>query len=149
MTTTDPELLAAQARRNGEPDQEPQKVTLSEESIDKAADQIIELSAKTVGPDARFKLRNLLKFYASKPKPFTACVHDNMKRFGPGRTEAVCATLKDIIRGTTNWRKGGGHHAALSSDVESFEVDDEVAEILLSIPDDKLSEIEAEVVVNG
>jgi len=31
------------------------------------------------------------------------CVKDNRKRFGP-RTEAVCATLKDIIRGGTDWR---------------------------------------------
>lgn len=34
------------------------------------------------------------------------CVRDNRKRFGP-RAEAVCAVLKDIIRGTTKWR---GHN---------------------------------------
>jgi hypothetical protein len=34
------------------------------------------------------------------------CVKDNMSRFGPGRTEAVCATLKDTIKGNKNWRKG-------------------------------------------
>jgi hypothetical protein len=28
------------------------------------------------------------------------------RRFGPGRTEAVCATLKDTIKGNKNWRKG-------------------------------------------
>ena len=60
--------------------------------------------ANTVGPDARHKLRFLLRYYAKKPHPFTACVHDNMKRFGPNRTERVCATVKDIIRGTTHWR---------------------------------------------
>ena len=60
--------------------------------------------AETVGPDARHKLRFLLRYYAKKDHPFTACVHDNMKRFGPNRTERVCATLKDVIRGTTHWR---------------------------------------------
>lgn len=60
--------------------------------------------AAPVGPHAKVKLRNLLKYYAKKPHPFTACVRDNMKRFGPGRTEAVCATLKDVIRGRKDWR---------------------------------------------
>lgn len=61
------------------------------------------LSAKDVGPRERKQLSGLLKYYAKKPHPFRACVRDNRKRFGPG-TEAVCATLKDIIRGTTHWR---------------------------------------------
>ena len=60
-------------------------------------------SAKDVGPEARAKLKGLLQHYAKKKHPFTACVRDNRKRFGPG-AEAVCATLKDIIRGTTYWR---------------------------------------------
>lgn len=66
----------------------------------------IALAAKTVGPSARFKLRHLLAFYAKKKHPFTACVRDNTKRFGPERAKEVCATLKDIIMGTTKWRKG-------------------------------------------
>ena len=66
------------------------------------------LSSKNVGPEARYKLRNLLKYYAKKPHPFRACVRDNRKRFGPG-TERVCATLKDIIRGTTHWRNNKEH----------------------------------------
>jgi hypothetical protein len=37
------------------------------------------------------------------------CVKDNLGRFGPGRTEAVCATLKDVIKGNKNWRKGGAN----------------------------------------
>lgn len=60
--------------------------------------------ANTVGPHARRQLKGLLRYYAKKDHPFTSCVHDNMKRFGPNRTEKVCATLKDIIRGTTHWR---------------------------------------------
>ena len=31
---------------------------------------------------------------------------DNMKRFGPGKTEGLCATLKDIIRQNVHWRHG-------------------------------------------
>lgn len=58
---------------------------------------------KAVTPEAKKKLRGLLKYYAKKPHPFTACVRDNRKRFGP-RAEQVCAVLKDIIRGTTKWR---------------------------------------------
>lgn len=66
----------------------------------------LQLSAKTVGPHARKKLMPLLKYYAKKPHPFTACYRDNRKRFGPHGAAQVCATLKDIIRGTTKWRKG-------------------------------------------
>lgn len=58
---------------------------------------------KAVSPAAKQKLKGLLKYYAKKPHPFTACVNDNRKRFG-NRAENVCAVLKDIIRGTTKWR---------------------------------------------
>lgn len=82
----------------------------------------IALSAKTVGPSAKFKLRHLLAFYAKKKHPFTACVRDNRKRFGP-RAEEVCATLKDIIMGTTKWRKG---RQTLSEDeIDNIEISDE------------------------
>lgn len=80
----------------------------------------VALAAKTVGPSARFKLRHLLAFYAKKKHPFTACVRDNTKRFGPERAKQVCATLKDIIMGTTKWRKG---RQTLSEDeVDSIEI---------------------------
>lgn len=70
----------------------------------------VALSAKTVTPDERKHLAPLLKFYAKKPHPFTACVKDNRKRFGP-KTEAYCAVLKDLIVGNTKWRHGGNHTA--------------------------------------
>ncbi len=76
-----------------------ESVELTEEALD-----ALLLSAKTVTPAARKKLKGLLKYYAKKPHPFRACVRDNMKRFGPGKTEAYCAVLKDLIRGTTKWR---------------------------------------------
>jgi len=71
--------------------------------------QVVIASSKDVGPEARRKLRGLIKYYMSKPHPFTACVKDNTKRFGKEGAERVCATLKDIGSGTTKWRKGGRH----------------------------------------
>lgn len=68
-----------------------------------AIDKIFLSNADRVGPKAKKQLSGLLKYYARKPHPFTACVNDNRKRFGP-RAENVCAVLKDIIRGTTKWR---------------------------------------------
>lgn len=61
----------------------------------------------TVGAHARDKLHNLIAYYMKKPHPFTACVRDNTKRFGPDGADKVCATLKDIGMGTTHWRGRG------------------------------------------
>lgn len=99
--------------------------------------------ADTVGPEARHKLRFLLRYYAKKDHPFTACVHDNMKHFGPNRTERVCATLKDIIRGTTHWRghpelDHGAPGAIAASDEQPPVIDEEVANFLLSLSDSDL-----------
>ncbi len=99
--------------------------------------------ASTVGPDKRHKLRGLLRYYAKKDHPFTACVNDNMKRFGPNRTEKVCATLKDIIRGTTHWRghpelDHGAPGAIAASDEQPPEIDFEIAELLLSLSESDL-----------
>lgn len=74
------------------------------------------LDAESVGPAARAKLKGILKHYAGKPHPFTTCVRDNTKRFGKERAERVCATLKDIVRGTTKWR--GEDQTKLSADDE-------------------------------
>lgn len=83
-----------------------------EEALNKSIDAHINAKlakvqlAAPISPKARVKLRDILKKYAKDPHPFKACVRDNMKRFGPGRTEAVCATLKDTIKGRKDWRKG-------------------------------------------
>lgn len=99
---TDASLLAAQAARED---------LLLDQAIEGRLSLIFSKSehpgvsqANTVGPHARHQLKGLLRYYAKKDKPFTSCVADNMKRFGPNRTEKVCATLKDVIRGTTHWR---------------------------------------------
>jgi len=106
------------------------------------------LSSKDVTPKERYQLRNLLKYYAKKPKPFTACVRDNTKRFGPDGAKRVCATLKDIIRGTTKWRKGGKSDKGtaglkgLSEDYEPVpEINTRLAEILDSITEQELGEL--------
>lgn len=58
-----------------------------------------------VSPEDRERLHGIVEHYRKDPHPFRACVKDNRKRFGPG-TEAVCATIKDIIEGNTFWRQG-------------------------------------------
>jgi hypothetical protein len=100
----------------------------------------ILLSAKTVGPAARQKLSGLLKYYAKKKHPFRACVKDNMKRFGPGRTEAVCATLKDLMMGTTKWRNNK-RFAGSDNFSDNYVITDEVADLLLSISNEDLEDI--------
>ena len=65
----------------------------------------------TADPRKMGYLRFLLKHYAKFPHPWHQCVHDNMKRFGPGKTEALCGVLKDTIRQTTYWRHGKHGHS--------------------------------------
>ena len=129
---SDAQLLQAQQDRDD-------RVLLAE--IDSRLDVL--LSAKDVGPEARSHLRALLAHYAKNPHPFRACVKDNMKRFGPGSTERVCATLKDMIRGTTRWRHGADARAVTASDAP--EISEEVAQLILSVPDDALDKIVMEV----
>lgn len=71
-------------------------------------------NADRVGPDARKKLRGILDHYRKMAHPFTACVKDNTKRFGPERAKKVCAVLTDIEKGTTKWRNGGSKKAGMS-----------------------------------
>lgn len=123
-------LESAQAKR---------ETLILESVIEKDLDNLLALSAKTVGPEARNKLKALLAFYAKKPHPFTSCVRDNMKRFGPGRTEAVCATIKDLIEGNTKWRKGP--RTANLSDELAPTIDNETLELLESMPADELQKV--------
>lgn len=106
----------------------------ADREIDKLiADKIASANlAAPISPAARVKLKSILKKYARSPHPFTECVRDNMKRFGPGRTEAVCATLKATI-------KGAGRKVAAG---EETGLDDAVidADVLLAL--DAISEID-------
>jgi hypothetical protein len=118
---------------------------LLDEAID-ASLGVLFSEADTVGPHQRHQLRGLLRYYAKMAHPFRQCVRDNTKRFGPGAVDKVCATLKDIIRGTTHWR---GHPAldhgapgAVAASATPPEIDDELAEILLSIPTERIDRLE-------
>ena len=99
-----------------------------------------------VSYEGRSHLRQLLKHYAKMAYPFRACVRDNTKRFGPGRVEKVCATIKDMIRGSHRWREV---HA--SDDVMWLGLSNDAAEgrsIILSLSDQELGEMK-EVLLNG
>lgn len=123
---TDAQLKAAQDARED---------LLLSDAID--ARLTLLFDADAVGPEARSQLRSLLKHYAKQAHPFRACVRDNIERFGPGRTEKVCATLKDLIRGTTRWRSNDD--IALT---DAPTIDDETARVLLSLSDEKLDALE-------
>lgn len=134
----DTELLVAQQERDDR---------ILEYDIDQILDRAF--AASTVGPDARNKLRGILKHYAKSPHPFRECVRDNMKRFGPGRTEAVCATLKDMIRGTTKWRghpaEDHGSAGLMASDTDPCSYtfkDNERKEVLLALSDEDFAALE-------
>lgn len=112
----------------------PQQVQLHEEldqMFSEAIDKIFLSNADRVGPVKRKQLSGLLKYYAKKAHPFTACVNDNRKRFGP-RAEAVCAVLKDIIRGTTKWR---GHNNPKDSGTPGVKGLSEQAQEVLALRD--------------
>lgn len=112
------------------------------ERLEQACDLILGPAPKPgtnfeqVSPQHREKMKGLLAHYAKKAHPFAACVRDNRKRFGP-RTEAVCAVVKDLIRGTTHWRgkgnkndKGTAGLKMSEQDVVHALMDDEVADAL-------------------
>jgi hypothetical protein len=105
--------------------------------------------ADTVGPHARHQLKGLLRYYAKKDRPFTSCVADNMKRFGPNRTEKVCATLKDVIRGTTHWRGhpelDHGDPGAIAASDSPPEIGEELAVFLENISEADLELIFSDV----
>jgi hypothetical protein len=114
MTDAATLLREAQERRK--------RIALGEPAVVEAEEQGLSIALaetgkpgtnfKQVTPGARKKLSGLMKFYAKKPHPFAACVKDNTKRFGPERAKKVCAVLKDLIKNTTKWRKGGKAHAS-------------------------------------
>lgn len=113
-----------------------------ERAIDEKIDVFIEqrLSkvklAAPISATAKIKLRGILKKYSKESHPFRACVRDNAKKFGPGRTEAICATLKDTIRGNKSWRNGSGKVSAADISIDG--------EVLLAL--DAISEIDLQAI---
>lgn len=81
-----------------------------------------------VSPRDVKKLKPLLRYYAKKAHPFTACVRDNRKRFG-ARTEEYCAVLKDLIVGNTKWRGKGKKYTPKNLSEENFDANEFLTEI--------------------
>lgn len=115
---------------------------LTEEEIDDYLSVALS-NASRVGPKARKQLRGLMKYYAKKKHPFTACVRDNTKRFGKDRAERICAVLKDLIRGTTKWRGKEGAANMSEEEVNEFTLDlDETTQLYLDeIDEDYVNKI--------
>lgn len=108
--------------------------------IDRAIDDKIDafladkLKGTTVSTKAKVKLRGVLKKYAKEKDPFKACVRDQAKSFGPGRAEAVCASIKTTIKsGSKNW----GASSAAKVEASELSIDGEVLVAL-----DALSEVD-------
>lgn len=121
-----------------------------ERRINESIDRMIEHRLKgaqlaaPISAHAKVKLRDILKKYAKSAHPFDECVRDNKKRFGPGRVEAVCATLKDTIRGNKNWRgKGNAKDKGTAGLAEgaSLTIDGDVLLALNAISEVDLMEI--------
>lgn len=119
------------------------------ESSERVERAMLYLNSESVGPKARHQLRGLLKYYAKKPHPFRACVRDNTKRFGKKGAERICATLKDIIRGHKKWRgknnpkDKGVAPGILASEYYAPEIDEELAEFLINLPEEAYDKLES------
>jgi hypothetical protein len=95
-----------------------------------------------VTPADRHKLLPILRHYAKDPHPFTSCVRDNRKRFGP-RAEAICAVVKDLIVGNTRWRGKGKVYTPRALAASEVSYEDMVAEFALkSVPDEFVAFLE-------
>jgi hypothetical protein len=103
-------------------------------------------SAKTVTPSERKKLAPLLKYYAKFKHPFTKCVRDNTKRWGPDLAKKRCAVIKDLIMGTTKWRKGRQSANLADTDAEMFanapDIDDDIIALLDRLEENELEQLE-------
>jgi hypothetical protein len=117
--------------------------SLLDDAFDRKLTELLASEADSVGPKARHQLKGILKHYAKEKEPFRACVRDNTKRFGKDGAERVCATLKDIIRGTTRWRgknnpkDHGAPGVAGLSEPDVPTIDEDVAALI-----DKLGEMD-------
>lgn len=120
-------------------DEQVAAMELDEEWLDYLALALTGFSKGTanVTPEDRRKLLPLLRYYAKKPHPFTACVRDNRKRFGP-RAEAICAVVKDLIVGNTRWRGKGKPYVprAVAASEQPHDWDELVAEWEVPAPDE-------------
>lgn len=103
----------------------------------------ISKGTANVSPSDKKKLKGLLRYYAKKKHPFTACVRDNRKRFGV-HTEEYCAVLKDLIVGNTKWRGKGKKYTPKNLSEDFNNLDDFLTEIgLENVPEDFLGYLDS------
>lgn len=127
---------------------------LADEQIEFVLDRIglteercLQLAAENVGPDARKKLKGILSKYRKSLHPFGDCKRDQIANGLPEKlANERCATLKDLIMGTKNWRKGGKKmHASEDTAVLDCPVlDDDVVVLLEAVDTRALAELLAE-----
>jgi hypothetical protein len=107
---------------------------LSEDEVDEYLEMVgfaISKGTANVSSSDLKKLRPLMRHYAKKKHPFSACVRDNRKRFG-ALTEKYCAVLKDLIVGSTKWRGEGKKYTPKNLSDEN--IDNFMSEIGVEIP---------------
>lgn len=69
------------------------------------AERFTKPGTANVSASDKKKLSGLLKYYATKAHPFTACYRDQIKHgLSPDHAARRCAVLKDLIKGNTKWR---------------------------------------------
>lgn len=76
---------------------------------------------KQVTPANRKKVGPLVRHYMKQAHPFTACVRDNTKRFGPERAKKVCAVVKDMGKKSTAWHGKKGKTVSEAPDDVDFD----------------------------
>jgi hypothetical protein len=102
--------------------------TLAGISIQGSGVRVLDVTKTHAGENPAGPIRHLISYYKKFKHPFTKCVRDNRKRFGP-RTEAVCAGLKDISTQTHNWRNSGKLAKSDNPDLIPVGLLDEAVEI--------------------
>jgi hypothetical protein len=142
----DSSLLLAQERRQRRADELlTERVEYVLDRVGLSEERCIELSnADRVGPDARKKLKGILNHYRGMAHPWTACVRDNTKRFGPEGAKKVCSVLTDLEKGTTKWRKGLKKMHAADVVLDCPLLDDEIAALLEHVDTNALAELLSE-----
>lgn len=110
-------------------------------------ERCLQLAAEDVGPYARKKLKGILAKYRKSAHPFEECRRDQVSNGLPDKiARERCATLKDILMGTTHWRKGSKKmHAADHLSIEPCSlIDEDVAMLLDHVDTRALAELLSE-----
>lgn len=97
----------------------------------------VALAQADVSPSDKKKLHGILKWMAKSPHPFTKCYKALLAHgWSEDRAKKTCATLKDVVRGTTKWRKGKSFDVGVSpaalSEVAAYFSDYSMPELLLA-----------------